>query len=1242
MGQMVLRAGSGLARRVLPGLAQSAVTRAFAASRDAQGPRRESLDVQTSVSGAPMARIWGRYRLAGEVIWASRYREHEHSQGGKGGGRKTYGYTVSLAVGLCEGVIAGLGRVWANGEPVDLTTLDMRVHDGMPDQHPDPLIEAIEGADAPAFRDTAYVVFEDLDLEPFGGRIPSFAFEVLRPGSGDALERAIQGVNLIPGSGEFSLSTERVSRVLGPGHERAENRHSWTGQTDILASLDQLQRDLPHCRSVQVVLSWFGTDLRCGLCEIRPGVETRDKQTRPVTWSVAGQGRSQAHLVSRIEDRPAYGGTPDDAGVIALIRELRARRLRVTLYPFILMDIAADNGLPDPHGAAEQPAFPWRGRIVPDPASQTGIASQVAQFFGDARASDFSIQADQVSYSGPQDWRFNRFILHCAALAKAAGGVDGFLIGSEMVALTTAREGLAFPAVGHLIDLSVQVRAILGTGCRLSYAADWSEYAGITAGQGERLFHLDPLWAAPQIDAVAIDWYPPLTDWREGETHLDAALAAFLHDPDYLRSGMTGGEGYDWYYVDADARAAQQRTPITDLAHGEDWIWRIKDLANWWGNWHHDRPGGTRSTQPTAWVPQSKPIWITELGFPAVDKGSNQPNLFYDPKSSESAFPHFSTGARDDVLQRQALLAALRHWEEGAAEAPLSPIYGGPMVEPDWVHVWAYDARPFPDFPARGEVWSDGENWQRGHWLNGRVGAVPARDIITDICHEAGLDAVRTDGVLELVTGFALRGVASAREGLAPLLSVLGIDVWPRVDALYFVSAGMQGEALAVDELVVHKTAAEPVRTPAGSELAYRDASMAFVDDGHDYQPGWVWRSGAGEGRHRLALQGRMVMDEALALHLAEDRLVEANQRLDGLRLTLPPVAQGAQIGDVLIIQGERWQIGALDHQSTVQADLARPVGQSRAAHRVSIAGGGQELPEISAPVLAVLDRGEDTLWVAAAARGDAPVTIETRPASGSWAVRLQLERPSVIGVLNAPLDAGAPGRWDRANRVQLDLVRGAVSSQSETAVLNGQNRLAVAQPDGDWEVLQFAQAKLVAPDRYELSGLLRGQAGSAVAQRVEAGAMCVLLEGGLAELPLDAADIGRRLDLRARQAGAETIDATTVSLTPRRGGLRPYSPVHLRFDRGRLSWIRRTRVDGDRWDLHPLPLGERAELYQIRVSRTGHEDWTRQIDQTSITLSDLDILEPSVDVDEICMIQVVQLSERAGASLPAQLVLTL
>lgn len=1242
MGQMILRAGSGLARRVLPGLAQSAVTRVLAGQTGSEDARRESLDVQTSISGAPMARIWGRYRLAGEVIWASRYREHEHSHGSKGGGRKTYGYTVSLAVGLCEGEIAGLGRVWANGEPVDRATLDMRIYQGTADQQPDPLIETIEGVAAPAFRDTAYVVFEDLDLEPFGGRIPSFAFEVLRPGKGDALERAIQGVNLIPGSGEFALSTRRVNRVLGPGHELAENRHSWSGQSDILASLDQMQRDLPHCRSVQVVLSWFGTDLRCGVCELHPGVETRDKKTRPVTWSVAGQSRTQAHLVSQAEGRPAYGGTPDDAGVIALIRELRARGLKVTLYPFILMDIAAGNGLPDPYGATEQPAFPWRGRIRPDPASQTRTADQLAQFFGAARAADFTIQPDQVSYAGPPEWRFRRFILHCAALASAAGGVDGFLIGSEMVALTTARDGTGFPAVDQLIDLSVEARALLGTECRLSYAADWSEYAGIAGDGGERLFHLDPLWAAPQIDAVAIDWYAPLTDWREGDTHLDAAQASSPHDLGYLRSGMTGGEGYDWYYADADARTAQQRTPIIDTAHGEDWVWRIKDLANWWGNWHHDRPGGIRSAQPTAWVPQSKPVWITELGFPAVDKGSNQPNVFYDPKSSESAFPHSSTGARDDVLQRQALLAALQHWEDSAAGAPLSPLYGGPMVEPDWVHVWAYDARPFPDFPARAEVWADGENWQRGHWLNGRVGAVPAREIITDICQAAGLDAIRTDSVLELVTGFALRGLASARDGLQPLLSVLGVDVRPRADALHFASTGLQAEALSLDACVVSDTGAEPVRTPAGPDLRYRDASLSFANDGHDYQPGWVWRSGGGEGTRRLALQARLVLDQALAMDLVAHRLADANQRLDGLRLTLPPAAEAAEIGDVLLVEGERWQITALDRQSTLRAELARPARTSRAAYRVSSAGGGRTRADIARPVLAVLDRGEDTLWVAAAVRADAPVTIETRSASGVWTMRLQLQRPSVVGVLAAPLAAGARGRWDRANRLELELVRGDVSSHPEEAILNGQNRLAVAHPDGEWEILQFAQAELVGPSRYALSGLLRGQAGAPVADRVEAGAVCVLLDGGLAELPLDAGDIGRPLEIRARLAGAEAGDATSVRVMPRRGGLRPYAPVHLRFARDWLSWIRCTRLDGDRWDLHPLPLAERAERYRVRVSRAGHEDWTGEVEQTSINLSGLDILTPSANGDEVCRVQVVQLSERGGASLPARLELTL
>ena len=52
--------------------------------------------------------------------------------------------------------------------------------------------------------------------------------------------------------------------------------------------------------------------------------------------------------------------------------------------------------------------------------------------------------------------------------------------------------------------------------------------------------------------------------------------------------------------------------------------------------------------------------------------------------------------------------------------------------------------------------------------------------------------------------------------------------------------------------------------------------------------------------------------------------------------------------------------------------------------------------------------------------------------------------------------------------------------------------------------------------------------------------------------------------------------------------GLRPYRPAHLRAeDQGSdlaVSWIRRTRIDGDSWALPEVPLGEDGEAYRVQV----------------------------------------------------------
>ena len=132
--------------------------------------------------------------------------------------------------------------------------------------------------------------------------------------------------------------------------------------------------------------------------------------------------------------------------------------------------------------------------------------------------------------------------------------------------------------------------------------------------------------------------------------------------------------------------------------------------------------------EPTDWLPGAKPVWLMELGCPAIDKGATRPNVFTDAKSSESAVPWFSNGGRDDGEQRAFLQAHLEHWTSGQDANPLSPVTGEPMLDPARIYLWAWDARPFPAFPMATDEWGDGENWLRGHWLNGRLGNAPLRE----------------------------------------------------------------------------------------------------------------------------------------------------------------------------------------------------------------------------------------------------------------------------------------------------------------------------------------------------------------------------------------------------------------------------------------------------------------------------------------------------------------------------------
>ena len=169
----------------------------------------------------------------------------------------------------------------------------------------------------------------------------------------------------------------------------------------------------------------------------------------------------------------------------------------------------------------------------------------------------------------------------------------------------------------------------------------------------------------------------------------------------------------------------------------------------------------------------------------------------------------------------------------------------------------------------------------------------------------------------------------------------------------------------------------------------------------------------------------------------------------------------------------------------------------------------------------------------------------------------------------------------------------GALSSASTLQVLAGANLAAIQTPAGDWEILQFATATLIAPSTYNLTGLLRGQAGSdaTMANMVPVGQPFVVLNNAISQVPLSAAQTGLPLNWRYGPSSRSIGDATyaTSSHTFTAAGLRPLSPVRIKGQRAAngdltVSWIRRTRIGGDSWDLPDVPLSEDAERYEAVI----------------------------------------------------------
>lgn len=1199
-----------------------------------EGPRLKESKLTTSTEGETVAQLFGRMRLDGQIIWASQFKETVNTEtvstqtGGKGGGgggssstNTTYTYSISFAIAFCQGSAkAAISRAWADGTELDLSLYTFRFYNGGPTQVADSHIESIEGVGmVPSYRGVCYIVFENFPLADFGNRVPQITVELVAPiatTDADDIQNIGKAFTVIPATGETVYGTQQYNQSFVTGDSvytlqnvtRPDNVHNIFRRPDALLAMENLTRMTNDLDAVSLVISWFGTDLRAGNCRIIPKVESNGRNIVPNEWAVSTYTRSTAEVVSLDGNgRPIFGGTPDDTTVIEMIQYIKnVMGKRVIFYPFILMDIPSGNTLPNPYSnnaaGVGQAVFPWRGRITQSPAiGYTGTVDKTAT------------SATQINafFQGTQG--YNKMVEHYANLCVAAGGVDAIVIGSELVGITTSRSASGtYPGVTNLVSLAATVKGIVGGGCKVGYAADWSEFVhDISEGLW---FHLDPLWASSNIDFVGVDNYLPLSDWRAGGAHLDydgVNGPVSEYDIAYLQSQVEGGEYYDYYYANQAARDSQTRTPITDVTYGKPWVYRRKDFRNWMANLHYNRPGGVESGSPTAWTANMKPIWFTEFGCPAVDKGSNQPNVFYDPKSSESFFPYYSTGLRDDFIQRVFVEAFLAYWRD-------NPIMNGgtPMTDINNMFIWTWDVRPYPDYPARSSVWSDGDLWFFGHWWTGRIEAVPLARLVAYLCELCGLASTQYDvtglyGPGALVRGFVVDKITSVREMLNSLSAAHQFDAFESEGKIKFIlRSNTKQLSISSDLIVVTDDDAVGISLTRGQETELpTSVKVSFVDEYNDHQPATVdGKTAKGYSQNVDELKLPMLMYESYARSLADAIVQQAWIERQRGKVALPLSLLKLEPGDAVTLPiGNRTVDARLtlintaasrncEFQSFDLGMFALPASaEQNRIPSVSDLFGSVQVEWVDIPLFT---GQEENPWAPRIAAQSDPwpgsVSIYRQNADTTYTIATRHDKRNAIGRLTDPLYSGPIGRFDRANTLYVQFDYGALSSVSELAALERGVALGVQNSSGDWEVIQFATATLVGDKKYAVTNMIRGALGTEFAMRdpVAADALVVLLE------PSTLSALGVTNELAAVSLNYKWGPSRYVYTDPsyqtgqrygKKAGLRPYSPADLYMTRkadGALvvNWKRRTRFGGDNWEASEIPLNEEYEKYRIKI----------------------------------------------------------
>lgn len=201
-----------------------------------------NFQINTASYGEVVPEILGTTRVSGNIIDYEDFTAHEHSsttRTGKGGGGSshteiTYTYTVAAAIALCEGPIAGVGKVWRDKEIYTYPSekIELTLFNGEQGQAPWPYMVSKHPDKALPYSGLAYMAGV-VDLGERGS-LPQYNFEIM-----GKLRDTGDGIDVNPAD-----YIEHVLQSVGADVqiEGIENYRAYCRAADILISTPPEQK----------------------------------------------------------------------------------------------------------------------------------------------------------------------------------------------------------------------------------------------------------------------------------------------------------------------------------------------------------------------------------------------------------------------------------------------------------------------------------------------------------------------------------------------------------------------------------------------------------------------------------------------------------------------------------------------------------------------------------------------------------------------------------------------------------------------------------------------------------------------------------------------------------------------------------------------------------------------------------------------------------------------------------------